>query len=114
MNREGCLWTNPHASMIRAVIHDRRIEVPAPSDLPDGTPVVVEVRPEEGRFVPAESEWDDSPTGIVAWLQWLDSLDPLELTSEEIERLSVDRKRQREYELREFMNRADRLASEWK
>jgi len=44
--------------MIRAVIHDRRIDVPAPDDLPDGTQIVLrideQVPDEDGPMSPEE------------------------------------------------------------
>jgi hypothetical protein len=71
---------------IRTVIRDRRIEVPAPSDLPDGTEVLLTI----GTSVPAagpqedvEDGWDNSPEGIASWLKWYDSLQPLIFTREE-------------------------------
>lgn len=44
---------------IRAVIHDRRIDVPAPIDLPDGTEVVLTIGlivPDDGPMPPDEIE----------------------------------------------------------
>jgi hypothetical protein len=43
---------------VRAVIHDRRIEVPAPEDLPDGTEVILSIGTDvddgDGPMSPAE------------------------------------------------------------
>jgi hypothetical protein len=62
---------------VRTVIHDRRIEVPAPDDLPDGTEVVDDdgpMLPEEiarvlaamGRMQPLEIP-DDVAAELDAW-----------------------------------------------
>jgi hypothetical protein len=53
---------------IRSVVKNGRIEVDAPPDWPDGTPVRVELASN------GQSEFDDespeSPEEIQAWLQW--------------------------------------------
>jgi hypothetical protein len=67
---------------IRAVIRDRRIDVPAPSDLPDGTEVLLTIGT-DGPDEELEEGWDNSPEGIAAWLKWYDSLQPLIFTPEE-------------------------------
>ena len=46
---------------VRTVIHDRRIEVPAPDDLPDGTEVILsigtDVIDDDGPIPPEEIAW---------------------------------------------------------
>ena len=61
---------------IRAVIHDRRIDVPAPNELPDGTEVVLTIGTpvgEDGPMTPCEIE------RVLAAMQ---RLEPLELPEE--------------------------------
>ncbi|MCE9530544.1 MAG: hypothetical protein K8T89_05350 [Planctomycetes bacterium] len=67
-------------STIRAVIHDRRINVPAPSDLPDGTLVLVELSQVTGKIGLDESEWRDDPEAIADWTAWLDTIEPVAFT----------------------------------
>jgi hypothetical protein len=63
---------------IRAVVHDRRIEVPAPDDLPDGSEVLVEVIPAPGEKIGMdESEWRDDPDAIAEWVSWLETIEPI-------------------------------------
>jgi hypothetical protein len=85
---------------IRAVIHDRRIEVPAPNHLPDGTEVVVTIgtgipdddgpmSPEEIARVKAgmdrlksfdfmtEDEQCDDPVLVQEWIDDLRSIPPV-------------------------------------
>jgi hypothetical protein len=77
-------------TVVRTVIHDRRIEVPAPDDLPDGTEVILSIgtdvadgdgpmSPEEiarvpaamGRMQPLEIP-DDVAADLEAWERKLD------------------------------------------
>jgi hypothetical protein len=86
---------------IRAVIRDRRIDIPAPSDLPDGTEVLLtigaNVTDEDGPQEDAEEVWDNSPESIAAWLKWYDSLQPLIFTPEEEADTQAWLKRMNEY-----------------
>ena len=98
---------------IRTTVHDRRIEVPAPDDLPDGTDVVVAVVRASEKIGLDESEWDDSPEGIAQWLAWLDTLQPLILSDQELAEIEADRQARRQWEKQQFVDHADRLAREW-
>lgn len=98
---------------IRTVVHDRRIEVPAPENLPDGTEVLIELVPVGEKIGLEESEWDDSPEGIEDWIQWLDSLEPLIFTEEELARIEADRQARKEWEKKHFFEHADKLAKLW-
>jgi hypothetical protein len=62
---------------IRAVIHDRRIDVPAPDELADGTEVFVELVPVGGKIGLDESEWRDDPAALADWTAWLDTIEPV-------------------------------------
>jgi hypothetical protein len=98
---------------IRAIIHNRRIEVPAPDELPDGTEVLVQLVPVSEQVGLEESEWDDSPEGIADWLAWLDSLEPLLFTEQEQAELEADRQARKEWEKLQFSDHADQLARDW-
>ncbi len=80
---------------IRTIVHDRKIEVPAPDDVPDGTEVVVEVSPAREKIGLDDSEWDNSPEGIALWLAWLNTLEPISFAEpdafdEEFRRFNVE------------------------
>jgi hypothetical protein len=94
---------------IRTIIHNRRIEVPAPDELPDGTEVLVQLVP----VGLEESQSDDSPEGIAAWLKEYEALEPLIFTAEELEDLEADRQKRKAWEKSQFHARADRLAKQW-
>ena len=67
---------------VRAVIHDRRIEVPAPEDLPDGTEVVLVIGTDIGDEMAAidfmtEDEQSDDPEVVEQWVDDLQSIPPV-------------------------------------
>ena len=71
-------------SPIKTIIRNRRIELNAPEELPDGTEVLVEVTPVAPEKVGIdESEWRDDPDALADWDAWLKTIEPIELTPEE-------------------------------
>jgi hypothetical protein len=52
-------------------------------DWPDGRRVLVEPVPAEDCPGLREEDWSDTPEAIAQWLQWYDSLEPLEMTPAE-------------------------------
>lgn len=81
---------------IRAIVHDRRIELSAPDDLPDGTHVLVDItRLSNERIGIAESEWRDDSQALSDWAAWLETIEPVAFAiedpfSEEFRRINVD------------------------
>ncbi len=98
----------------RTTIHNRRIEVPAMEELPDGTEVMVQLVPVNEPIGLNESDWDDTPEGIADWINWLDSLEPLSFTEQECAALKADHLARKQWEIDAFSDRADRLAGDWK
>ena len=98
---------------IRTIIHNRRIEIPAPDELPDGTEVLVQLAPVCEQAGHNESEWDDSPEGIALWLREYEALEPLVFTAEELANLEADRQERKAWEKSQFHAHADRLAKQW-
>jgi hypothetical protein len=62
---------------VRTVIHDRRIEVPAPEDLPDGTEVILTI----GTDV-VDDDGPMSPEEIARVLAAMGQLQPLEISDD--------------------------------
>jgi hypothetical protein len=63
---------------IRAVVHDRRIDLPAPDDLPDGTEVLVDLTPlPPGKIGLSEAKWRDDDEALADWAAWLDTIEPV-------------------------------------
>jgi hypothetical protein len=51
-------------------------EIPAPSDLADGTEVIVTMTQVSKKIGVDEMDWDNSPEGIEAWCQKVSALQP--------------------------------------
>jgi hypothetical protein len=69
---------------IKATVRNRRIELRAPDDLPDGTEILVEITPvSPGKIGIEESEWRDDPAALADWEAWIPMIEPIELTPEE-------------------------------
>lgn len=63
---------------IRTVVYERRIELTAPDDIPDGTEVFVDVTPVgTGKIGLTESEWRDDAEALADWAAWLDTIEPV-------------------------------------
>ena len=67
---------------IHAIVTNRRIDVAAPNEMPDGAEVVVELSFPSERIGLDESEWRDDPEAIAAWSAWLDTIEPVEFVQE--------------------------------
>jgi hypothetical protein len=61
-------------------VQNRRIEVPAPQELPDGTEVRVDVSTPVIRMGIPESDWSDVPQAIAEWTAWLKTIEPIEFS----------------------------------
>jgi hypothetical protein len=69
---------------IKATVRNRRIELNAPDDLPDGTEVLVDVVPlAPGKIGIDESEWRDDAAALADWDAWLKAIEPIQLTPDE-------------------------------
>ncbi len=92
---------------IRSVVKNGRVEVDAPPDWPDGTPVRVELG------LNGQSEYDDespeTPEEIQAWLRWYHSLEPIVMTPEEEAAWEADRKMQKEFDIANAAERDRRI-----
>ncbi len=82
-------------SQIHAVVRDRRIDVAAPADLPDGMNITIEVLSAGEKIGLDESEWRDDAEAIADWAAWLDTIEPVEFVTdgafeEEFRRFNVE------------------------
>jgi hypothetical protein len=69
---------------IRAVVHDRRIELPAPDDIPDGTEVLVDLRPlPADKIGLSEAEWRDNAEALADWASWLQTIEPVAFAADD-------------------------------
>ena len=92
---------------IQSVVKNGRVEVDAPPDWPDGTPVRVELG------LTGQAEYDDespeTPEEIEEWLRWYHSLEPIVMTPEEEAAWEADRKMQKEFDIATRVPFRDRL-----
>ena len=64
---------------IKTTVRNRRIDLPAPNDIPDGTDVLVEVKPIRVEKIGInESEWRDDSEALADWEAWLKTIEPIE------------------------------------
>lgn len=95
-------------TILRATIQDRRLELDAPADWPDGT--VVEIAP---RGEPTEDQDTLSPEEIEATLAAMDRMEPLDWTDAERSQWDVDRRKRIEREKAAFFQDARPLQGNW-
>jgi hypothetical protein len=89
MNTGSSTRRRAAVNAIRAVIKDRRLELQAPPDWPDGTQVRIEpIQPVAGKIGIDESEWRDDPASLADWELWIKTFEPLEFTPEEAVRMA--------------------------
>jgi hypothetical protein len=63
---------------IRAVVHDGRIELSVPDDIPDGTEVRVDLTPlYPDKIGITEVEWRDDAEAMADWNAWLETIEPV-------------------------------------
>ena len=64
---------------IETTVQNRRIEVDAPHDLPNGTKVIVDVTVLPTQKVGIdESAWRDDPEALADWGAWLKTIEPID------------------------------------
>ena len=80
---------------IPGVVKNGRIELDAPPDWPDGTPVRVELGLNGREY---DDENPETPEEIEAWLRWYHNLEPIVMTPAEETTLEADRKMQKEFD----------------
>jgi hypothetical protein len=96
---------------IYGTVANGRIDLAAPAEWPDGTPVCV-VTADESFVGMREEDWPTTPEAIEAWCTWLDGLEPLVMTPEDEARIRTAREEQRAYDHAAGNARADRLAAD--
>ena len=98
---------------VKGIVKNGQIVVGEPLDWPDGTEVIVRQVAEEETFGVPEEDRQDTPEAIAAWIQWFDSIEPLQMTPEEEAEWQAARQAQKEFEKARFMEHADKLRRMW-
>ena len=69
--------------------------------------------PKEETLGVREEDWSDTPEAIASWLQWYDSLEPLEMTPEEEAEWQAARQAQKDFEKARLFEHAEKLRRMW-
>jgi len=90
---------------VEATVQNRRIEVSAPDDWPDGTRVMVDILPvlagnrlKDVDFM-TEDEQSDDPAAIKRWIAELEALPGITMKPEEEAEMHAWRKKEKEFNL---------------
>jgi hypothetical protein len=74
---------------IRATVKSGRLELDSPPPWPDGTEVMIEPAMAVRNAIGIdESQWRDDADSLADWDAWIKTIEPLEFTSEEAERMA--------------------------
>jgi hypothetical protein len=68
----------PSMTTVHAVVQNGRTDIVAPDQLPDGTPLRLEVTAPMSRIGIPESEWRDDHDAITEWCAWLKTIETVE------------------------------------
>ena len=80
---------------IMGTVKNGLIVLDEPADLPDGSRVIVQQVEHTETFGISESNWSDSPEAIADWINWYDSLEPVEMPMADEQSLEAHRRRQK-------------------
>ena len=94
---------------VEGVWKNGQVMLHAPADWPEGTPLLVEPRIKEEIIGIREEDWPDSPEAIKEWIEWYDSLEPLEFTPEEEAEWAAFRQKVKEYTIANMHKSIDGL-----
>jgi len=68
---------------VKGTVQNGQVALDNPTDLPEGSRVLIEPITEEETFGVREEDWQDTPEAVAAWLRWYDSLEPIERSAQE-------------------------------
>ncbi len=91
---------------ILGTVKNGRVEIDAPPDWPEGSPVRVELG-FNGKAT--DDERPETPEEIEEWLKWFHSLEPIVMTPEEEAAWEADRKMQKEFDIANAAERDRRI-----
>ena len=79
----------------------------SPADWPEGCRVIVEPIPDPVETLGiTEAEWPKTPGAIAEWLEWFDSIEPIEITPREEAEWHEWRQKVKEYTIANMNKRA--------
>lgn len=80
-----------------ATLKNGQIVLDDPAPWPEGSRLAVKEVSETRSLGMREEDWPDTPEAIAVWLNWYDSLEPLEFTPEEEADIAAWRQKTKEY-----------------
>lgn len=63
---------------MQTTVHDRKVVVTVPDDVPDGTRVELRFVPVDHQIGMDESEWRNDAAAIQDWNDWLGTIEPID------------------------------------
>lgn len=99
-------------TIIKSTIHDGRLRLDEPVNLPEGTEVQVIVNPLSQAVPPrplTDEDQGDSPEAIARWIAYFESLTPPVMSDIEWAAWEQRRREDREWELAHEAERAEKL-----
>jgi hypothetical protein len=97
---------------VKGTVQNGHIILDHPTDLPEGSRVLVEPLMEENTNGIREQDWLDTPEAIAAWLRWYDSLEPMMSPQEEAQWRAF-RGARKDREKAAFHEQAEELRGMW-
>jgi hypothetical protein len=96
---------------IKATVRQGRLELEAPPDWPEGIQVLIEPMAAPSQTIGIEeSEWRDDPASLADWDAWIGTIEPLEFTPEEAQRMAEFDEQMRRYNLEAVRSQMDQGA----
>jgi hypothetical protein len=100
-------------TVIKGTVQNGHIILDHPTDLPEGSRVLVEPIREGDSIGIREQDWQDTPEAIAAWLRWYESLEPIALSPQEESEWRASRDARKEREKAAFNEQAEKLRGMW-
>ena len=101
---------NERTNTLTGTWKEGQIILDQPADWPDGCRVTVE--PIAGQVEAlgiTEEQWPRTPRAIAEWLEWFDSIEPIEMTPDEEAGWQAALEAQKAFEIAKFEERARRI-----
>jgi hypothetical protein len=87
-----------------------QIVLDGPAEWPEGCRLLVEPVFDQAETLGiTEEEWPRSPEAIAEWLEWFDSIEPIEITPDEEANWQAARAAQKAYQLAKFEERTNQV-----
>jgi hypothetical protein len=101
---------NDRTNTMTGTWKEGQIILDEPADWPDGCRLTVEPISSQVEAIGiTEEQWPRTPEGIAEWIEWFDSIEPIEMTPEEEAEWQAALAAQKAFEIAKFEERARRI-----